>query len=292
MSKATKDQFDALRNDPYVKEAEKLAEMHVARYALAVVEAMRKRGMVGHSPHVNPVKLSFRRDDPNPWPGKAKVPAMLVSMSLEGMGRGLKTTRKRHNALIDEACRRCGGGANDTRSISVWRNPLQGHQLTNCKRLMLARGYKVPKAVDTVAGFFDIIDAGLQVTSTEQSSHLSRTCGHGIHAVTFFAANDMLYRGERFNLQWRKDGKACDPINGSATVAGCLNGKPIRKGLKALLVECKSITSAEWPDIKQTAHDVEQARVATEVASRLRADKEQADAERQEQLDAIFDEPM
>lgn len=258
MSGASKGDLDAIRDDPAVKEAMSRVRLAIEAAERATAEVMRRRGVEGYTPKCDPANLTFRRNDPNPWLGKEKVPAMLVRMGCEGRGLGLRSNRARHEELIAEACKRCGATKeSDTRSPSVWTNKLTGFSLTNCRRHMEAAGYKVPRAVDTVAKFFEIIEAGKQVSS-EPAERVGCRHGEGIHAVTFFSANDMLYRGERFNLQWAKAGKKCDPINGSATVSGALDGKPVRGGLRALLIRLKSITADEWRTVKQAAQQAEE----------------------------------
>ncbi|WP_310002889.1 hypothetical protein [Caballeronia sp. LZ043] len=151
---------------------------------------------------------------------------------------------------------------------------------------MEAHGFKVPRAVDTVAKFFEIIEASKQA-SEQRADRIGSTYGDGIHAVTFFSANDMLYRGERFNLQWAKAGKKCEPVNGSATISGMLNGKSLRGGLRALLVRQKSILPQEWNAIRLTAQEAEMRVRARDAMQYVKAAREAQRAE----LDAtgLFD---
>ncbi|AOY98778.1 hypothetical protein BKK81_05395 [Cupriavidus sp. USMAHM13] len=120
---------------------------------------------------------------------------------------------------------------------------------------MQARGLKVPKAVKTVAGMFEIIEADTCKNAPHVAERFATTYGEGIHAITFYSANEARYRGSKLNLQWRSKGKKCEPINGSADVSGTIAGKTIRGGLRALLIKYRSITAGEWYAVKEAAQE-------------------------------------
>ncbi|CAJ2721411.1 hypothetical protein ACRUKS_07850 [Burkholderia pseudomallei] len=223
----------------------------------------------------------LRRIDPSNWKGKHRVPEMLLRLLLEGMGLECKTNKERHELMIRAAVSRAGGEVNNDCSVSVWSRQLTGYTLKNCIALLEGAGY-VPARADTrLSDFVRLIMAGRP--ARQLADRLGKTLGEGIHAVTFFSANDMLYRGVRYNVQWSKQGKKCSPLLGSGTARG--GGK--RGGLLKILKD--SVTRTEWPLIKQLAHGADQMRAAREVATRLAAARAEARREQDVLLSGLFE---
>lgn len=223
----------------------------------------------------------LRRVDPSNWRGKHRVPEMLLRLLLEGMGLECKTNKERHELMVRSAVARAGGGVKDDCSASVWSRQLSGYALRNCIALLESAGYKPARADTKLSDFVRLIKAGRP--GEPPPDRLGKTWGEGIHAVTFFSANDMLYRGVRYNVQWSKQGKKCNPLLGCGIARG--GGK--RGGLLKVLKD--SVTRAEWPQIKQLAHDADQARAAQEVAIKLAADRAETERKRGIVLSELFE---
>ncbi|NBI50770.1 hypothetical protein [Burkholderia sp. ISTR5] len=223
----------------------------------------------------------LRRVDPSNWKGKHRVPEMLLRLLLEGMGLECNTNKERHALMVRVAVARAGGGVEDDCAASVWSRQLSGYALRNCIALLESAGYKPARADIKLSDFVRLINAGRPgEPATDRSG---KSWGEGIHAVTFFTANDMLYRGVRYNVQWSKQGKKCNPLLGSGTARS--GGK--REGLLKVLKD--SVTRAEWPQIKQLAHDADQTRAAREVATKLAADRAEAERKRGVVLYELFE---
>ncbi|WGS40296.1 hypothetical protein LFL97_11100 [Burkholderia sp. JSH-S8] len=251
MAKAEKDPLVAaeLRN---LYEAAKRAEERIN-------QARARRGDPAIRLVIHP---QLRRIDPSNWKGKHRVPEMLLRLLLEGMGLECKTNKERHELMIRAAVARAGGEVNNDCSVSVWSRQLTGFALENCIALLEDAGYKPARADTKLSDFVRLIMAGRPVR--QFADRLGKTWGEGIHAITFFSANDMLYRGVRYNVQWSKQGKKCSPLRGSGTVRG--GGK--RGGLFRILKD--SVTRADWREIKQIAYDAEQMQAARRAVDDLR----------------------
>ncbi|AJX77186.1 hypothetical protein BG16_707 [Burkholderia pseudomallei MSHR2543] len=204
----------------------------------------------------------LRRLDPSNWKGKHRVPEMLLRLLLEGMGLECKTNKERHELMVRAAVARAGGGVKDDCAASVWSRQLSGYALRNCIALLESAGYKPARADAKLSDFVRLIKAGRP--EGPSADRLGKTWGEGIHAVTFFSANEMLYRGVRYNVQWSKRGKKCSPLHGSGTARG--DGK--RFGLLKILKD--SVTRAEWPEIKRIAYAAQQMQAARRAVAELK----------------------
>ncbi|WP_157130981.1 hypothetical protein [Burkholderia savannae] len=139
---------------------------------------------------------------------------------------------------------------------------------------MRTAGYKPPKAARTLNAFVKIIQAGI---SAPEATGVSVTgdrwyasYGEHPHEVRFYSGTEFSYAGRTGNAQWRKGGKACEPINGSATVY--FHDEPSKRyALLAFLVKAKAITRGEWKSVRETAQEAKMHAAADYAVGMMRA---------------------
>ncbi|MDO3520322.1 hypothetical protein [Ralstonia pseudosolanacearum] len=133
------------------------------------LQAVAKRHHMTDEPQLAGPNVGWWTPDPNPWPGKPRVPEMLMRMMLEDSQwiTSFTSCKARHDAMIDAACKRAAREKGhewkpeDTYSYSsAWTNKLSKWSLQNCKGLLRAAGYKPTAAMNTLASFFRLRVSG------------------------------------------------------------------------------------------------------------------------------------
>jgi len=276
-------------DDPMVGLARQRAEEALRAYTEAAQKVLATRlGRTDLEPVAAMPRLELRKKDPNPWSGKPAVPGILLRMLLDEPRwvTEYTTNTGRHAAMKEQACRTAAEkqGApwqpSNTVSPSVWSRELKGYQLSNALRDLKQRGYKPAKTDSRLSDFVKLIRAGVPDAPGDAPREYLHY-GAGIHEVRFYRANEMWYRNEFYNVQWSKQGKKCDPLNGNAKAIIYRDAKRQSKGIFVLLAD--SVTRDEWPTIRKIASDAEQRYAAGVAVRELKQKREQ----RAQQLEAL-----
>ncbi|MGC8211329.1 hypothetical protein [Ralstonia pseudosolanacearum] len=231
------------------------------------LQAVAKRHHMTDEPQLAGPNVGWWTPDPNPWPGKPRVPEMLMRMMLEDSQwiTSFTSCKARHDAMIDAACKRAAREKGhewkpeDTYSYSsAWTNKLSKWSLQNCKGLLRAAGYKPTAAMNTLSAFVALLEAGRPGEQQAQAeSRWYKPYGEHPCQIRFYSGNEFSYLGQTGNVQWRKGSKVCEPINGSATAY--FHDEPGKRfALRSFLKKERVITSDQWQEVKQAAQDAKQ----------------------------------
>ncbi|MHA6908578.1 hypothetical protein ACQUJS_09125 [Ralstonia pseudosolanacearum] len=226
------------------------------------LQAIAKRHGMTDEPQLTGPKVGWWKPDPNPWPGKPRVPEMLVRMMLEDPQwvTDFPSCTTRHAAMIDEACKRAAREtghewkSGDTYSYgSAWTKKLFRWSLQNCKRLLQDAGYKPTAAMNTLSAFVELLGAGRPGEQQAQAeSRWYKPYGEHPCEIRFYSGNEFSYSGRTGNVQWRKGSKVCEPINGNAT-AYFHDAPGKRFALRTFLMRERAIAPEQWWGVKDAA---------------------------------------
>ncbi len=265
------------------------------------LQAVAKRHGMADEPQLANANLRWWTPDPNPWPGKHRVPEMLVRMMLEDAKwvTGFRSCTTRHEAMIDEACKRAAREKGhewkpgDTYGYgSAWTGKLYRWSLQNCKRLLRDAGYKPTAAMKTLTAFVALLEAGRPGEQQAQTeSRWYEPYGAHPHEIRFYSGNEFSYSGRTGNVQWRKASKVCEPINGSAT-AYFHDAPSERFALRAFLMQARAITTDQWREVKEAAQAAKKHAAEAHALADIRlkqAQQRRQQAEQQVQENATLD---